>query len=119
MKLFWRNRTLKQPKEGFSDFWATVDVQLHVRIEESTDSSSPPVIGYFQTLGVRVKSDQVRAVLDSAITDGSINWSESGYDLVEISTLDRDIRRQVVPVGDEGVWYSSGRVFYTPEEPSN
>lgn len=44
-------------------------------------------------------------------TAPSIGANASGVKL-NLETLDRDVRKRIVPVFGEGVWYSTGRVFY-------
>ena len=58
---------------------------------------------------------RVRALLESHVTDGRIDWYDSEVGPVDLARLDSEIRAQVVPISGEGVWYESGRSFHGTE----
>ena len=83
------------------------------------DPKDPPVIGYFQTIGVTARDEKelrglveeyLRADLDSELIGIDERW------VPDLTGSDRDIQDQIGDLTKMGIWYTSGRAFYGPEE---
>ncbi len=70
-------------------------------------------VGYYWTLGIRVAPERLRALLESLVTEGVIHWDETEFERVDPNALEPSIRSRAEPVDAEGVWYKSGRVFFS------
>lgn len=88
-------------------------VRLHSPIHDVENPTGTPVQGYYQVFGLRAEPNRVRALLTIAVPDGAIDWRDSECRIVDPETLDQAIQRQVQPVVAEGIWYRSGRMFYS------
>lgn len=69
--------------------------------------------GYYMTVGLRVAPERVKALLESLVTEGVIRWDETQLDRVNPDDLDQSILSKAEPIDTEGVWYRSGRVFFS------
>lgn len=77
------------------------------------------VVGYYKTLGVTARNEEE---LISLVQDHL--RSDCGSTLVEIAErwepefdgADSDVRDLVGPMNEVGVWYSSARAWFGPEE---
>jgi hypothetical protein len=123
-----RKSPLPAPVEPFRDFLVTVCVVFPepTRIPAKpgdllitnddvppTNADEPTFIGYYRNIGMRVQPSDVPLVLRENVDDGDIHWGETEWEEVDIGSLDRDIRSQVDPPIREGVWYESGRAYFT------
>lgn len=122
MKFFGKKKQPPPPPPGVADYWATVHVVLaealpvHDRPEDEPASFPDLVVGYYRNFGLRCALSRIRAVLSQAVEDGMIDWQDSEVsEALPFCKLDRDIRRRVVPVTEEGIWYASGKALYGPE----
>jgi hypothetical protein len=73
----------------------------------------PYSVGYYQTLGVRVVPDRLRILLDSVALDGAIRWEEIEFERVNPNELDPSIQALAEPIEGEGIWYKSGRAYFS------
>ncbi|MBE0656385.1 MAG: hypothetical protein IH602_01780 [Bryobacteraceae bacterium] len=98
-------------------------ITLFLAVEAKPDSEivfeGADVVGYYQTLGVTARDE-----------DGLINLVQShlksdlGSTLLEIAErwepdfdgTDSDVRDLVGQMDEVGIWYSSGRAWFGPEE---
>jgi hypothetical protein len=53
--------------------------------------------------------------LERLITDGTIEWSDTEFNEVDPSTIDRELRNCFSPPDAEGIWYRSSRIFFPAE----
>jgi hypothetical protein len=84
-----------------------------------SDPADPPIVGYFQTLGVTATDrTELEAIVSRHVKE------DLGGDLLGIDEEwspdfdgdDSDIKDQVGDTAKAGIWYVSGRAFYGPEE---
>lgn len=47
------------------------------------------------------------------ISEGVIRWDETEFERVNPNELDSSIQARAEPVDGEGVWYKSGRVYFS------
>jgi hypothetical protein len=118
MNFPWKRHKLPPPRHGYRDYWASVEVRLHEPIPVGDDDEEDlgPMVGYIRNFGVRVKDGELRSLLERTIDDGDIRWDTTECNPVDPDSLDRIVRKRIVAVEPEGVWYVSGRAFY-PEDP--
>ena len=105
---------VREPEE-LVDFWAVVHVRLHQPVLVDDPDEPTHVAGYYLNLGLRSASDDVPRLIEEAIDDGSIDWSETSWEPVDQSTLEEPVRKRIRPVAS-GTWYRSGRAFYPIED---
>jgi len=92
-------------------YWVTV----HVRLREPLASDDGSVVtGYFRVFGMWSDEEDLRNTIASEIHDGAIDWSDTTYELKNLSQMSEDIRQ--LSVADQPIWYSSGRMFYSDED---
>jgi hypothetical protein len=123
VSLFFRRPSpLPPPAGGQRDFWVTVHVRFSKPIYDVDDPLEPPVQGYYRNFGVRCAPGSLHALIEAAVDDGTVVWADTEWREVDPGSLDRGIRRRVVAVEGEGLWYSSGRILYADtdleEEPN-
>lgn len=102
-------------KTGELDVW----VQVCVRLSEpmsSTDGEGPPVVGYYRNLGLRMPGPQPKSYLERLIQDGAVDWEDSEVGEVDPMALDADVRSCVTAPDADGVWYRSGRIYFSEED---
>jgi hypothetical protein len=114
--MFAKRLPLAPLREGELDVWVTVCVRLSSPVDDVGDPSEPPAVGYFRNLGIRLPGAQPKSYLEKMIADGSIDWNETEFYEVDPTTLDRDIRKRIVAPDENGVWYSSGRIYFPEAE---
>lgn len=88
-------------------YLAQVCVLLH---EALLDEEGNRVRGYYVVLGISTEATDPRALLSAAITDGSIDWSDTTWHRHEPENAGDDIKAFVEP--DREIWYRSGRMFF-------
>lgn len=76
------------------------------------DDDLRPMVGYLRFFGARVKDGDLRALLQQTIVDGDICWETTECHPVEPDKLDPTVRKRIVAVDPDGIWYVSGRAFY-------
>jgi hypothetical protein len=96
------------------DYSLSVCVELAAPLSVG-ESSERPVVGYFLRLGVRSTPDRLRSFVESAITDGAVQWNDSTYEEARPDAWDASFRKRFTPVEGEGIWYRSGRIFFPPD----
>jgi len=109
--------------EGIDDFWLVLHVRLREpRIVEADNHEPEPttIVGFYRTFGIRCAADRVPALIEQAAAgEGHILWDTTEWHAIDPSTLDPAVRKRVLPVVGEGIWYTGGRIFYpddgTPE----
>ena len=106
-----RPHALPPPRPGYIDYWASVEVRLHEPIPVEDDDLRP-MVGYLRFFGARVKDGDLRALLQQTIVDGDICWETTECYPVEPDKLDPTVRKRIVAVDPDGIWYVSGRAFY-------
>ena len=112
-----KRHALPPCRPGYTDYWAMVEVHLYkpIPVDGPDDDATGPVVGYIRNFGVRVKEGELQVLLERAIDDGKIRWDASECYPVNPDTLDRIVRKRIVPVDPGGIWYTSGRAFYPDE----
>ena len=98
---------------SLENHWALVHVVLTKPLPIEGEAGT--ATGYYRNFGISCGSGRVRALLESHVTDGRIDWYDSEVGPVDPARLDPEIRAQVVQISDEGVWYESGRSFHGTE----
>jgi hypothetical protein len=117
MKKAERVTSLEPAESGQGDFMAQVHVRLLVPLADPDESIARELHGYYLNLGIRSAPHRVELVVAQAIDDdGVIDWNDTEWNLVDISTLSATIRSRIKPVTSEGVWYASGRIFYSDSD---
>ena len=116
--LFRRRRVLGEPQEPLRDFWVSAEVRLSTPIDVVDEDESRPVIGYIRNFGIRATHERLSSVVTAEITDGRVLWDHTEWYEIDPSTLDSVIRKRILPVDGEGIWYRSGRAFYPEDDES-
>ncbi|HXK40028.1 MAG TPA: hypothetical protein VJ837_04305 [Candidatus Paceibacterota bacterium] len=80
------------------------------------EDESPPIVGYIRKFGVRATAETLAKLVTNEVPDGHILWDRTEWHEVNPETLDADIRKRMVAVSGEGIWYRSGRAFYPEDE---
>ncbi|MDX2268756.1 MAG: hypothetical protein NW208_11665 [Bryobacter sp.] len=84
-----------------------------------SDAGDPPIIGYFQTLGVTaVDRSELEAMVRQHVKEdlgGELLGIEEEWS-PDFNGADFDIKDKVLDTTKSGIWYRSGRAFYGPEE---
>lgn len=97
-------------------YWFILRVHLHEGQEIEEDGSRSILVGYFCTLGISAASvSDAKAIAQSAVTDGEIDWSASEWNVVDPSTLDSAVQERSGDSRRQGVWYRSGNILYSDE----
>lgn len=112
--MFGKRFPLAPRSTGELDVWAQVCVKLSESMPAS-DGVGPPMVGYYRNLGVRISGPQPRGFLERLFPDGVIDWSDTEVSEVEPSSLDRELRNCVTAPDADGVWYRSGRMYFSEE----
>ena len=99
---------------GELDVWVEVCVRLSQSLPAS-DGVGPPVEGYYRNVGIRVPGPQPKAFLEGLFRDGAIDWNETEVTEVEPSSLDPELRSYVTAPDADGVWYRSGRIYFSED----
>jgi len=94
------------------DVWVTVRVRLTEPLPSAGDEDEPPLVGYFRNFGIRLPGPQPKRFLEQLIPDGSIDWSETEFYEVDPASLERDVRNRISVPDENGIWYSSGRIYF-------
>ncbi len=100
-------------------------ITLMVNVEASlgdklfSEPGDPPIVGYFQTLGVTATDraeleDMVRQHVSDDLGGELIGIDEEW--VPDFDGDDSDIRDQVDDIHSMGIWFRSGRAFYGPED---
>jgi hypothetical protein len=100
------------------DFWATIRVELRVPVEIKDPDDSAPTFaaGYYRIFGIRATSDTVRGLMEAEVGEDIVVWSDSSWEEIDLNTLERTIEERIADVEGEGIWYRSGRVFFSDSE---
>ncbi|NNL87017.1 MAG: hypothetical protein HKP27_15245 [Myxococcales bacterium] len=94
-------------------------VLIHVTLAEPTAGVDPerPVVGYWQSLGVACPDRTgLVALVDKYVEDGSVDWEQSEIEPADLDGLPPGIEDDLRPTDDAGIWWSSGRAYYTAED---
>ena len=111
MRLRQKDTLLPPLPDGVFDYWAIVHVILAETLAfEGSDEAA--AIGYYRLCGLRSTPNRLKHVLAIGVEDGLIDWPETEVEKVDPAILDGAIRKRIVPVVSEGVWYLSGRNYY-------
>jgi hypothetical protein len=84
-----------------------------------SDPGDPPVVGYFQTLGITAKDEfDLQTIVRKFLYDdlGSELLRIDERWLPDFDGADSDIAEHLGDTTKPGIWYSSGRAFYGLEE---
>jgi hypothetical protein len=113
--VWWRGPKLERPEPPLLDYLAAVCVVLAEPLpnEDAEDPADRLIIGYYRNFGLRSLPDRVRDLVEKLPDDGEVHWGETEWSETDPWRLDAVIQRQIAPVKGEGVWYTSGRVFFT------
>jgi hypothetical protein len=104
--------SLPEAPSGLGDFWVTVHVKFAVPLQDVDDPAGTPAQGYYRNFGVRCSPSEVPTLVEKAVSDGRIDWTDTKWFLVDPESLHRDVRKQISGVPADGIWYRSGRVLY-------
>lgn len=96
-----------------SNHWAVIHVELSEPLPVKGDAGM--VVGYYQSLGVAGEPANLRALIERHVQDGAVDWTDSEVEPIDPKNLDKETRKQIVPVSGEGIWYQSGRSFHGPD----
>jgi len=102
-------------REGELDVWVTVCVRLTEPLHNVDTPTDPPVAGYFRNFGIRILGPQPKRYLEQLISDGHIDWNETEFREIDPASLERDIRKGIAAPDANGIWYSSGRMYFPAE----
>ncbi len=93
-------------------YWARV----HVTLESSSTvmRTGDTFVSYFRNFGIACGPSELKRILASLVTDGEIEWSDTTWEQIDLTTLERHIQKTIEPVPSVGVWYASGRTFHGP-----
>jgi len=118
MKFPWKRHALPPAQPGYIDYWASVEVRLYepIPVEDDDGGHLGPMVGYIRNFGARAKDGELRSLLEHTIVDGNICWETTECYPIEPDDLDRIVRKRIVAVDPDGIWYVSGRAFY-PNDP--
>ena len=116
MKKAARGVGLGPPESGPDDYWVLVHVRLFSPLASADASTLRQLHGYYRNLGIRSAPNRIQLHAAEAIDDGTIDWSDSEWNLVDPSSLDATVRSRITPVTPEGVWYTGGRLFYSDSD---
>ena len=125
-------RCIPDPKAGYEDTW----VFMHIVLPEPTVVPSEPgdsvgvteaeieadaadqmpVIGYYRTVGIRARSNELQQMLEQFVDDGRIDWSDTKWKPTNPNRHEFSIRRLIKMPESAGVWYRSGKVYYGGED---
>jgi hypothetical protein len=84
---------------------------------EGGDEGDSAVVGYFRTVGVRCHPDNLKQWIASVAEEDPVDWDDTTWKEVgDIRELDPEVRSRVRLTDGEGVWWTSGRVFFPPDE---
>ena len=106
---------LKRAAAPFQDFWVSLAVKRTGPRTESTESWPPETVGYYRNVGIRARPSRLKAVIESYVKEGAIDWADTEFERVNPEDLNSTIQQRIRPIESEGVWYESGRAFY-PED---
>ncbi len=106
-----------KPARQMLTFFVFVEAKLGDTLV--SDPAGQPILGYFQTIGITAR-DEVELV--SLVKEHL--QSDLGSQLIEIDKMwvpdfegeDSDIKGLIGNVNKIGIWYTSGKAFYGPEE---
>ena len=104
--------TLSAPEAPLEDVWVTVCVELRrpLAVQDGDDM----LVGYQQHFGIRCHPSDLGDVLASSIEDGTIRWERTGTRRVDVTAgFDPGVESRITPVETTGIWYRSGRAFFT------
>lgn len=110
--MLWSRLPLQPRREGELDVWVTVCVLLKEPLQGIGECAHAPTVGYFRNFGIRLLGPQPKEFLERLISDGKIDWGESDFNEIDPISLDRDIRKQIVPPDENGIWYKSGQMYF-------
>jgi hypothetical protein len=97
-----------------NDFFVMARVILKKPIApiDDSDANTGSLSGYFVNVGVAAKDkNEAMQVISNALSDGNIDWSQSEWKSLE--TIDRSIADKAKGFDGAGIWYKSGRVFFS------
>lgn len=84
-----------------------------------TFDPSHPVEGYYQTLGVTAQSEaELRTLIQDYLSSdlGSTLVTVSDYWVPDFEGKDADIKDEIGDLNNIGIWYSSGRAWFGPDD---
>jgi hypothetical protein len=82
----------------------------------ASGGSSRVLHGYYRNFGIRATPRGVQSAIVAAIDDGNVDWTETEWHGVDPSNLDAGIRSRIEGESCDGIWYRSGRIFYSDED---
>src|SRR5262245_42099864 len=96
--------TLSPAPPGLADFWATVHVKFREPIHNIDDPTEMPAQGYYRSFGLRSTPSGLQDILMAEVQDGMVEWEDSEWHLIDIRSLDTELRKYVKLPPGEGVW---------------
>jgi hypothetical protein len=107
-------------REELRTYWIKICVELFSEIgpaPDDADEDRRPIVGYFRNYGVTAGSERRACdLVATEITDGAIAWSESRVSCDVMARLAPAIIARAGDWSQEGVWFRSGRIFFTEED---
>jgi len=68
--------------------------------------------GYYQAFGIAARKGELGEVLTSYL-DKELVWEIDTIEEVNVLSLDHDVQERIEPVIGRGIWYVSGRAFFS------
>lgn len=102
-------------------YWFVLCVLLHQPLRGEPDSDDEDdrareLIGYHTCYGVTAEAaSEARRLVEEAVQDGTIDWSDSEVSRVDPQRLHRNIRARSKNWTVRGIWYRAGRALWTAE----
>ena len=113
--MFAKRFPLAPRVEGELDVWVSVCVRLAEPMPRA-DGAGDEVVGYYRNIGIRILGAQPKQFLERLIPDGTIEWDDTDVGEVDPSSLDGETRACVTAPDADGVWYRSGRMYFSEDE---
>lgn len=117
--LTWLSLGRFNEKPELSTYWIVVCVRLPeaLPVQDAESSGIPAsVTGYYQKFGVTQASPEeaCRLVVGQISPPGFLDWGDSVVSTVDVKRLDSQILARSGDWTRPGIWYKSGRIFFTP-----
>jgi hypothetical protein len=101
-------------------FWVVLRVELEsgIQVDDAQRQGVPDVaVGYYQKFGITAASSDAafQLAVGQLSPSGVTNWDESTVAPIDVERLDLTIAKRSSDWGKEGLWYRSGRIFFTPD----
>jgi hypothetical protein len=110
--VFWKKKLPLPPlAEGERDIWVELYVDLLAPIPDPDDPGGEPIEGYFQSIGLRLREQDPKRVLEHVVSDGNIDWEYTEWKDVVPSEVYKEARDAIQAPDRLGVWFRSEKDF--------